>query len=144
MLRTRVLGRRPVAARASKRATVPNARSLAPPLARPTLEEQRALARNHHRYRARYHVDGCLTRPPHLFDFFSMHFGCKLLGTTPQGNAVLLIRVGWGRGGRARRLSAPHTAPRARLPEQSAVLCLPRGRSALWRAPCRPPIRAAG
>lgn len=60
---------------------------------RPTREEQQMLARNHHKYRLRFRVDGCLSRPPPHFEWFAANFQHKLLGTTPQGHAVLLIRV---------------------------------------------------
>lgn len=61
--------------------------------ARPTLAEQQALARAHRSYREAFQVEGCLSRPPPLFGFFRETFDHSLLGTTPQGHAVLLIKL---------------------------------------------------
>ena len=60
---------------------------------RPTLGEQQALARRHHKYRLRYSVCGCLARPAPHFEFFVAQGVCRLLGAAPAGHAVLLIRV---------------------------------------------------
>lgn len=75
---------------------LPPPRTPSCPIRRPRLEEQQALARLHHSYRLQYGVTACLSRPPVHCEFFHTNFGYKLLGTTPQGHVVLLIRVGAG------------------------------------------------
>lgn len=61
---------------------------------RPTQEEREALARNVHQFRTKFQVATLLSRPPSHWATFQAAFHYVLLGMSPQGSPVLLLKVG--------------------------------------------------